>query len=397
MASKVARVNLMDTYRNSSIGGEVLDAVRALEPRLVEAGNAIEAERRLPPDIARALMEAGVFRMGVPRAYGGSELDPMGQVRVVEELSRIEGSAGWLSMISSAGSFLAAFLKPDIGQRLFGGVESVVAGQIRPPQRADIVDGGYRLSGTFHFASGCQHASMMACGCIVHENGNPRLHGRNPEFRVLLVPMWKARIVDVWDTTGLRGTGSNDIVVENVFVPFDESPSMFDPPYCPGPLYAFPPLFLVSHAGVPLGIARGALDFVEGLAGRKEMMPRRLMRDDTQVQETIAWASAHLEAARSYVYRTLDDLWETLCKGDKPSPRQRAHYRMMITYSHQAAKQVISTLYDLAATSSIFRSGRLDRGMRDILTACQHRVVHLKMYRPSGRLLLGLDPDEALF
>jgi alkylation response protein AidB-like acyl-CoA dehydrogenase len=386
----------METH-NDPYASEVLDAARALEPRIRDAAGAIESQRRLPPEIARALMEAGVFRMGVPREYGGSELDPMRQVRVVEELSRIEGSAGWLSMISSAGSFLAAFLKPDVAQRLFGGINSVLAGQIRPPQRADVVDGGYRVSGTFHFASGCHHASMMACGCIVHENGKPRMHGRNPEFRVLLVPMSRARIVDVWDTTGMRGTGSNDIAVENAFVPFDESPSMFDPPYCPGPLYKFPPLFLVSHAGVPLGIARSTLDFVEELAGRKETAPRRLMRDDSTVQETIAWASAHVDAARAYVYATLEDLWETLCSGEKPSPRQRAHYRMMITYSHQAARQAISTLYDLAATSSIFRSGRLDRDMRDILTACQHRVVHLKMYRPAGRLLLGLDSEEPMF
>lgn len=358
----------------------------------------MEAERRLPPALARALMEAGVFRMGVPRVYGGTELDPMSQVRVVEELSRIEGSVGWLSMISSAGSFLAAFLEPHVAQRLFGGVDSVVAGQIRPPQRADLVEGGYRVSGRFHFASGCQHASLMACGCTVYENGVPRLHGRHPEFRVLLVPMSKVTIIDVWDTTGMRGTGSNDISVDNIFVPFEESPNMAETPNCSAPLYAFPPLYLVSHAGVPLGIARCALDFVEELSERKKMMPSGVaMREDTHVQETIAWAEAHLGAARSYVYGTLEDVWETLCKGDKPSPRQRAQYRMMMTYSHQAAKQVISTLYDTAATSSIFRAGPLDRNMRDIFTACQHRVVHLKMYRPAGRLLLGLDPEEPFF
>jgi alkylation response protein AidB-like acyl-CoA dehydrogenase len=196
----------------------------------------------------------------------------------------------------------------------------------------------------------------------------------------------------------MRGTGSNDFTLENVFVPFEESPNMADPPQCPGPLYAFPPLFLVSHAGVPLGIARSALDFMEELSAHKEMMPsRRLLREDTQVQETVAWAEATLEATRSYVYRTLEDLWETVCRGDRPLPRQRAHYRLMMTYSHQTAKQVVSTLYDTAATSSIFQTSPLDRNMRDILTACQHRVVHLKMYRPAGRLLLGLDPEELFF
>jgi alkylation response protein AidB-like acyl-CoA dehydrogenase len=370
-----------------------------LAPQIKDAADAIETERCLPPSLARVLMEAGVFRMGAPRVYGGGELDPMSQVRVVEELARLEGSVGWLAMIGSAGSFLAAFLAPPVAQRLFGDPSSVTAGQLRPPQRADLVDGGYRVSGTWHFASGCRHATTLVCGCTVHEHGQPRLlaNGR-PETRVMLVPVSAATIIDVWHTTGMRGTGSHDFRVEDVFVPFEESPNMADPPQCPGPLYVFPPLFLVSHAGVPLGVARSALDFMEELSAHKEMLPsRRLLREDTQVQETVAWAEATLGAARSYVYRTLEDLWETLGRGDRPSPRQRAHYRLMMTYSHQAAKQVVSTLYDTAATSAIFQTSPLDRTMRDILTACQHRVVHLKMYRPAGRLLLGLDPEELFF
>ncbi|HLW70586.1 MAG TPA: acyl-CoA dehydrogenase family protein [Candidatus Binataceae bacterium] len=388
----------MEAKDAASEAREILAAVRALEPEIRAAAATIEAERRLPPTLARHLMEAGVFRMGVPRIYGGMELDPINQVRVVEELSRVEGSVGWLSMISTAGSFIAAFLEAPVAQHFFGGVESVLAGQIRPPQRADLIEGGYRLSGTFHFNSGCHHAGTILCGCIIHENGEPRRHGRNPEFRALLLPITDVRIVDVWDTTGMRGTGSNDVVVKDVFVPFAHSTTMLEPPRTPSPLYAFPPLFLVSHAGVPLGIAQSTLDFVEELCARKGgFAVGSLMRDDAVVQETIAWAEAHLGAARSYVYATLEDLWATLCRGDKPSPRQRAQYRMMITYAHQAAKQIITTLYDTAGTSSIFRSGRLDRDLRDIITACQHRVVHLKMYRPAGRLLLGLEPGEAMF
>jgi alkylation response protein AidB-like acyl-CoA dehydrogenase len=156
-------------------------------------------------------------------------------------------------------------------------------------------------------------------------------------------------------------------------------------------------LFLVSHAGVPLGLARSALDFVEELATRKDIMPGRPMRDDAQVQETIASAEATAEAARCYVYRTLEDLWATLCAGERLSTRQRAHYRLMMTHAHQTAKNVINTLYDLAATSAIFRTSRLERNMRDILTSSQHRVVHPKMYRPAGRLILGLDPEELFF
>ncbi len=383
----------------SDMESAVLESVKALEPQIRAARDAIEEQRCLPGALAHSLMEAGVFRMGVPRIYGGPELYPMAQVRVVEELTRIEGAVGWLSMISSAGSFLAAFLKPEPAQRLFGSVESVLAGQLRPPQRADLAEGGYRVSGTFHFASGSGHASVMTCGCTVYENGRPRLtRNGNPEIRVMLVPAAKTRIVDVWDTTGMRGTGSNDFIVEDVFVPFDDCPNLGSgPAYITGPLYSWPALFLVSHAGVPLGLARSALDFVEELSARKELTPGLALRQDGQVQETIAKAEAAIEAARCYVYRTLENLWATLCAEEKPSPRQRAHYRLMMTHAHQTAKDVINILYDLAATSAIFRSSPLERNMRDILTSSQHRVVHPKMYRPAGRLILGLDPEELFF
>src|SRR5580693_2653390 len=156
---------------SANMESTVLEAVKALEPQIRAASGAIEENRRLPATLARSLMEAGVFRMGVPRAYDGPELDPLSQVRVVEELARIEGAVGWLSMISTAGSFIPAFLEPAAAQRLFGPVESVVAGQVRPPQRADLVEGGYRLSGTYHFGSGCQHASVITAGCNIYENG----------------------------------------------------------------------------------------------------------------------------------------------------------------------------------------------------------------------------------
>jgi alkylation response protein AidB-like acyl-CoA dehydrogenase len=389
----------MEIHQFSAATEEILSGVRRLEPSIRQAADAIESERHLPDDLAHLLMQAGIFRMGVPRVYGGPELDPMSQVRVVEELSRIEGSVGWLSMISSAGSFLAAFLKPTVAEELFAATESVVAGNLRPPQRADLVDGGYRVSGHFRFGSGCHHASVMACGCMVYRDGKPDTTRRGePHIRVMLVPKSKVTIVDVWQTTGMRGTGSNDYTVDNVFVPSEESPSMAEPPHCPGPLYRFPQMYLVSHAGVPLGLARSALDFVLDLSVRKETSPGRgRMRDDTTAQETIAWAEAHLAAARCFVYGVMEDLWRSLNAGARPTPQQHANYRLMITYSHQAAKQVISTLYDLAATSSIFHMNRLERDMRDILTACQHRVVHPKMYRPAGRLLLGLSPDEPFF
>lgn len=382
----------------------IIKATQALAPLIQESVGAMEAERRLPPPVVDALRELGAFRLAVPRAYGGLELDPMTQVRVVEELSRMDGSVGWCAMISSAGSFSGAFLTPAIAQRVFGPRDFSLAGQVVPVGRAELVEGGYRVTGRYRFGSGCQHASVISGGSVVFEGGQPRQLKGRPEIRVMMFPSSACRILDTWHTTGLAGTGSHDFEVENVFVPFEESWSFAERPHCSGPLYRFPPLFLVTHAGVPLGIARAAIDAVIELANHKELMPdphklfgSRLLRDESRVHEAIAVAEGALAAARGFTYSMLEELWETLNRNEKPSPRQRALYRIMLIDVHRVAKEVVSSMYDLAATSAIYRSHPLDRLMRDILTACQHGIVHPKMYRPAGRLLLGLESGDPLF
>ena len=395
----------MTSQQTTSANNDIVAAARALAPLIHEHRSAMEAERRLPLPLLQALRELGAFRLAIPRVYGGLELDPVTQVEVVEELSRLDGSVGWCAMISSAGSFASAFLSPAVAQRLCSSRDFSLAGQVVPVGRADVVEGGYRVSGRYRFGSGCQHASMIVAGCVVFKEGKPHeLAPGRPETRVMVVPPAQCKILDTWHTTGLLGTGSHDFEVADVFVPFEESWSFAERPQCSGTLYRFPPLFLLTHAGVPLGIARSAIDAVIALASDKPLMPDphnlikpRMLRDESRVQEAVAEAEGMLAAARGFAYTALSDIWETLNRGERATPRQRALYRIMLINTHQIAKDVVSSMYDLAATSAIYRSHPLDRIMRDILTANQHGVVHPKMYRPAGRLLLGLDPGDPLF
>jgi len=343
--------------------------------------------------------------MAVPQVYGGLELDPITQVRVVEELSRMDGSVGWCAMISTAGSFASAFLASGVAERLCGSKNFSLAGQVVPNGRADLVEGGYRVSGKYRFGSGCQHASVMVGGCVVFEGGKPRvLAGGRPDARVMLFPPSSCTILDTWNTTGLAGTGSHDFVVENVFVPFEESCSFLERPNCTTPLYRFAALFLVSHAGVPLGLARSAIDTFIELSQSKPLIPdphkvfgSRVLREDSRTHEAVAIAEGSLAAVRSFAYSLLEEIWNALNREEKLSSRQRALYRILLVQVHRVAKEVIASMYDLAATSAIYRSSPLDRIMRDILTACQHGIVHPKMYRPAGRMLLGLDAGDPMF
>ncbi|MPY91884.1 MAG: hypothetical protein GEV08_02130 [Acidimicrobiia bacterium] len=384
--------------------GDLVARAHALGP-LVEASRAqMDAERRLPAIVVEALQHLGALRAAVPRQLGGPELGPAAQVELVEELSRLDGSVGWCAMIAAAGSYVSGFLDPVTAERWFGPADACLAGQLAPTGRADRVQGGYRVSGRFAFASGSGHATMMIAGCLVFEGGELSRHpsGR-PQLRSVIVPVSACTILDTWHTTGLWGTGSNDYVLDDVFVAEQDGWDPAGPLYRSEALYRYPPLFLVPHAGVPLGIARSAIDTVIVLAEEKQVYARgarsgtgRTLGDEDRTHEAVARAEAVLGAARAFTYRTIAELWEVIERGDRVPQRLRGTYRIMLTYAHEAAKDVISVMYDLAASSAIYRGAPLDRHMRDILTACQHRMVHPRIYGPAGRLLLGRDSGDPL-
>lgn len=383
---------------------ELVARARALGP-VVEAGRAeMDVQRRLSAPVVAGLRELGALRMAVPRDLGGPELDPMAQVALVEELSRLDGSVGWCSMIAGAGSYVAGFLSPAASQRWFGPADACLAGQLAPTGRADRVEGGYVVNGRFGFASGNGHATMMIAGCRVFEGGEPARHpdGR-PVIRSLIFPPSSCTVLDTWHTTGLWGTGSHDYVVEDLFVADEDGWDPAGPMHRTEPLFRYPPLFLVPHAGVPLGIARCAIDAVADLAPTKDVAPagaraqhRTTLADDPRAHEAIARAEATLGAARALTYQVVEELWATLVAGERVPKRLRGMYRVMMTYAHDAGRDVVTAMYDLAASSAIYRGAPLDRQVRDILTACQHRMVHTRVYGPGGRLLLGLDSGDPL-
>lgn len=378
-------------------GASVLAAAKRLAPRIRAAAVTIEAERGIPDDLLLALREAGVFRMARPRLYGGPELDPMTQVRVIEELSAADASVGWCTMIGVVAGYMSAHLDPGAAERLFDG-DSILAGQVAPRGRAEIVEGGYRVSGRWSFGSASRHATMIMGGVLVRENGATKRDASGaPEARVVLFRPSECEILDTWDTVGLRGTGSHDYVAEDVFVPFEHSFSLFARHRVESPLYGFPLLFIVNHAGIPLGLARSALEWVVDLAGKKMMPTGKLLREELQVQDAVARATGALAAARAFTYATIEEIWSTLLRGEPLSDRERALFRIMLIHVHQAAKDLIVDLFDVAGASAISRAAPLERHLRDVLVACQHLAVQEKTYRPAGRILLGLDPGDPFF
>ncbi len=376
-----------------------LEAVRALAPRVREASAAIERECRLPAWLVQALKEAGVIRMAMPRAWGGPELDPLRQLEVVEELARADSAVGWCAMMGSHGGYYSAFLEDSVGRQLHRDLDHVIAGLLAPMGRADVVPGGYRITGRWSFGSGCQHAELLVGGVMVFDGGTPRLDDTGArEWRIAYLPRERCEFLEAWHTLGLRGTGSHDYVATDLFVPTEHTFSFQQPPRRSGPLYVLPGMFMSNMTGVPLGIARAALDSFTELAAEERMVPgMSLARTRPRLQAAMAQAVAMVGSARAYMVDTLGELWRTLCAGDLPSQRQQGTYRLAVLHAFRASRDAVQILFDTVGGSAFYTRGPLERHLRDVQAASHHLTTQLKTYEPVGRMLLGLEPDMPLF
>jgi alkylation response protein AidB-like acyl-CoA dehydrogenase len=387
----------------------ILHAAIALHSKIQASGEAIEQARRIPTPIVEALKDAGVFSMAMPLAWGGPELDPLSQFRVIEALSMADGSVGWCAMINCDGGYVTAFLDQGVARTMYPDLQVGTAAAATPTGQAQLEPGGYRISGRFPFASGCQHSEWVWLGCVVMAAGAPLVDSNGvPETRQCLVKLSQCEILDTWYTTGLRGTGSNDLLVKDVLVEAEHTFSFQDKDLIkrPGPLYAFPFMFAAKSSAVGLGIARRAIEVLVETATNKaarrytlgdHIEPPKLMREDVFVQEAVGRAETMLTAARAHLFEVMGDLWATLVDGKEPTHTQVARFTTHHTYVIGACVDVVQLVFKAAGGTAVYQKGPLDRCLRDVLTMNQHVVGTLRTYEMAGRLLLGMEPLRWLF
>ena len=386
----------------------VLHNAIALAENIRAVAGEIESGRRLPEALARELKEAGVFGMAMPRSWGGPELDPLTQFRVLETLGMADGSVGWCAMINCDGGYFTAFLDQDVARTMYPDIRVSTAVTATPLGQAIPVSGGFRVSGQFPFASGCLHSEWVGVGCLVTQDGSPRRNENGvPMTRQCFVRSSQCEIVDTWHTTGLRGTGSNDVRVTDLFVPAEQTFSFQDPNVVKrsGPLYAFPFMFVAKMSAPALGIARHAVDALIEMAGRKparrytsgdQLEPSKLMRDNISVQEAVGHAESMLGSARAYQFETMGDLWQSLLDGNQLTPVQIARFTAASTHIIGVCADVVQLVCRAAGGTAVYQKGPFDRCLRDILTMRQHAFATSRTYEAAGRLLLGLEPLRAL-
>ncbi len=384
-----------------AVPSDYLARVRALAPLIAASAEAIERERRLPEELVAAMKQADLFRMLLPRPFGGAELDPPSFVRVIEAIAGHDGSTAWILGQIAVTAMVAARLDPQAAWQIWRDPGAVLAWGPSTNARAVPVEGGYRVNGTFAFASGCRHATWLGGDCTLAaaDGAILRTPDGKPEMRRVLFPIARADMQDIWQVIGLRGTASDGYTVTDLFVPANLTVARIDDPAA---LRYFAPLYAVSaysmfacgFAALAIGIARSLLDSFVALA--LEKTPRgykNRLREDGVTQSDLGQAEARLRAARMYLMGTLDEAWAEAQGSGTVTLDRRMAIRLASTYAIRQAREVAAWAYEAAGTTAVFTSSAFERRFRDINTAAQQLQGRKSHYQTAGQYLLGIETE----
>ena len=372
-------------------GTDFVARARALAPEIVAAAPEIEERRELPALLVQRLIEGGFFRLLQPRSLGGAELPPVIFAQVTEALAESDASVAWCVGQNNGCAMSAAYLGEAAAREIFGPPTGILAwGPPGAPYEAQPIEGGYRISGTWRFASGSHHASWLGA--------HMQVEGRKAQ-RTMLFPKSSVRMVDIWHTVGLRGTGSDEYVVENLFVPEHHSFSRDDPRERreAGLLYRFTSnqLYSAGFAGVALGIARAMItDFLELPANKTSRGAARPMRENNVVQSQLAQCEAQVRSARAFLHQVHADAWRTVVQTGEQTAEQRMLIRLTSTWAIQQSRAAVNTLYHATGSAAVFEANPFERRLRDIHTVAQQSQGRQLHYETCGQIMFGLEAEN---
>lgn len=391
----------MTATRVQMDSGQLLDTARRLGPLLREHAAEAESARRLTPEVIRGLSEAGFFRMLLPRSLGGLETDPVTCARVAEEIAGFHSAAGWSLQAGNTGAWWASRFPAKGCEEIYGDNPSVLmAAAFHPPQQAVETAGGYRVTGRGPLASNIHDSEWLFLTALIMDSDHPKLVEGMPQVIGLVVRTREAKIIDTWHSLGMRATDSNDVAVDDVFVPshrtFPLVPEFEPGPHHGGPLYRFPAIGAVALtvAPVALAVARGAIEEVRELAQRKTAFgTAKPLRERAVVQATLARAEGMLRAARALYYDTLSLAWARTMEGERSTLEQKADLLLGASHAAATASEVTDMMHRIAGTSGIYARSPLEHHFRDAQTLRHQGFVSENRLEAVGQVYLGVQPE----
>jgi alkylation response protein AidB-like acyl-CoA dehydrogenase len=358
-----------------------LERAQHLRSLILESRDEIESARRLTADVVDALSTAGFFRLLLPADAGGLEVDPIVAYQVYEELARADASVAWVVWNNALTAVLSRGLPPKVRKHIFGDARSPLANSTRPSGTAIATGAGFRVSGRWSLVSGCEIASWIPVMARLDKN----------EMRMFFLPRGDYEILDTWHSGGLRGSGSHDVVVDDVYVPGERGCSPLEPAKLEGPLHRFPFASLLAPgcASISLGIATSAFEAALEIVGKNSVA-------DAHLHATLAQTEAQIEAARLALHAAVDEVWAA-CHAGEPNLAARARLWRAALHTATVSKAVVGVLFEAAGTAAVYTHNRLERCHRDIWTMSQHVLLNPQWHAQAGRMRLGLEPTNPMF
>lgn len=383
--------------------GDTVDVQAAMREAIVKLAAKVRARageidelRALPPDLYSELKATGVFHALTPRRYGGSELPLSAVHAMIFDASRANGSLGWMVMVGMTQGPGFGLLPLDTASRLLkGGSPPTIRGTIAPKGIAVPVEGGFRVTGRWPFASGGPDTDLVAGNCLVYRDGKPALDDAGvPDARICVLPASQAKFIDTWHVLGMRGTDSRDVAFEDVFVPTEmtynifTTKSNFDTPHTYLPVRL---AYALAHAAIALGIAQGALDEIVELAPRKRpaVHPGTTLVHDPIFRHELGENSLRVEAGRAFLERTTDECWKAGAERRHMGAREILTARFMSAFVTELCIEVVDWAFGAAGSESVYDTSSIQRRLRDIQVARQHATVSKHTYQILGATVLG--------
>jgi alkylation response protein AidB-like acyl-CoA dehydrogenase len=378
---------------------DVVAALRDAAPLLRSNAATGEADRRVPEESIAALEEAGFFKVPVPRRHGGYELPVRAMLEASAAVAEADGGAAWAGTLINVNSWTLSLFPASVVDEVYAEApQAKFAGILQPGGVATRVPGGYRLTGRWFYASGVWHSTHASLGCVVHDEA-----GEIIDQGMAIVRREDFEVIDIWHVAGMRASGSNSIVVEDVFVPEDrvvgalrQITGEYIQDHPDAPLYraALFPLLALVLVGPQLGLGRAALQLVVDKAGSKDIPYTTYTRQSDSVgfQLQIAEAAIAIDTAHLHAYRAADDLQRYAEEGVYPDVVARARVRADTAVALRNINTAINTLLFAHGAAGFAESSALQRIWRDSNVGARHAYmlpdVNLEIY---GKALLGVD------